>query len=75
MSLISIHLLLLRSLLQVLFLIPVLVLLYVLHFSVFLLLLLLSYVKLDKSFCYQVLVEVSKFLIIFIFTIWQWLCL
>ena len=33
------------------------------------LLLLLKYIKLDNSFCYQVLVEVCMFLIIFIFII------
>ena len=44
-----------------------LVLLYFLYFSVFLLL--LEYVNLDNSFCYQVLVEVCMFLIIFIFII------
>ena len=44
-----------------------LVLLYFLYFSVFLLL--LEYVNFDSSFCYQVLVEVSMFLIIFIFII------
>ena len=44
-----------------------LVLLYSLYFSVFLLL--LKYVKLDNSFCYQVLVEACMFLIIFIFII------
>ena len=44
-----------------------LVLLYFLYFSVFLLL--LEYVKLDNSFCYQVLVEVCMFLINFIFII------
>ena len=44
-----------------------LVLPYFLYFSVFLLL--LEYVKLDNNFCYQVLVEVCMFLIIFIFII------
>ena len=43
------------------------VLLYFLHFSVFLLL--LEYVKLDNSFSYPVLVEVCMFLIVFIFII------
>ena len=43
--------------------------LYVLHFSVFLLL--FEYVKLDNSFYYQVLVEVCMFLIIFIFIIFS----
>ena len=42
-----------------------LVLLYFLYFSI--LFLLLKNVKLDNSFCYQVLVEVSMFLISFIF--------
>ena len=44
-----------------------LVLLYFLYFSIYLLL--LEYVKLDNSICYQVLVKVCMFLIIFIFII------
>ena len=44
-----------------------LVLLYLLHFLVFLLL--FAYAKLDSSFVYQVIVEVCKSLIISIFTI------
>ena len=39
--------------------ISLLVLVYMLHFSAFLL---FEYVKLDNSFCYQVLVENCKFL-------------
>ena len=51
--------------------VSLLVLLYLLHFSVFLLLSLSFYVKLDNSFCYQPLAEVCKFLHIFILTFWH----
>ena len=46
--------------------------LYYLCFSVFVLL--FEYIKLDNSFCYQVLVKVCMFLIIFVFIILSIVC-
>ena len=67
MCLISVSLLLLYNLFQLPFST------FTASFSIFVtfscILLLLEYVKIDNSFCYQILVEVYQFLIIFIFII------